>query len=253
MQPSPSSPRPAATVPATAPSWPGLGLWNLYFLIKLLLYWHGDLNFDLYYNLLFVAFLLVPLRPRALRVLRQVLAIPLGVALLYRDSWYPPFSRLLAQPDVLQFSPAYLLDLLQRFINWELVGAGFIVVVAYLFLAQWLRFTTVVLVALIGLGLNQWVTLPTWVRAPVLAAAQQAQGLAPAMPAAAQPEPGRAAAAPPAPAGKPDNATLNQALDHFHQEELGRRVAFPDAAQEPPFDVLLISICSLSWADLDEV
>jgi|SRR5699024_4647808 len=120
-------------------AWRGLGLWNFYFVVKLLLYWAGYIDFDVYYNLLFVAALLIPLPPLWLHRLRSIVAIPFGVALFYYDTWLPPFSRLLAQPEVLQFSNDYLLELLGRFINWDLVGAGFIALVVYLLLSQWLR------------------------------------------------------------------------------------------------------------------
>ncbi|HYQ51665.1 MAG TPA: cellulose biosynthesis protein BcsG, partial [Pseudomonas sp.] len=81
--------------------WQGLGAWNLYFLAKFLLVAGGMLDFQALPNLLFAAFLLVPLPGRWLRVGRQVVAVPVGVALFYQDTWLPPFRRLLEQPGVL--------------------------------------------------------------------------------------------------------------------------------------------------------
>ena len=107
--------------------WHGLGLWNLYFLGEFALVWQGVLNFQALPNLLLVAVLLLPL-PRWAARLRTLLAIPAAVALLYHDSWLPPFSRLLAQPGVLDFSPEYLLELAGRFVDWQWLGAGLLLV-----------------------------------------------------------------------------------------------------------------------------
>ena len=109
-----------------APVWRGFGHWNFYFMAKLGLYWAGSINFDIFYNAVFAAFLLLPLRPNTLSVLRHWLAVPIAIAVLYYDSWLPPIQRLIEQPEVLNFSSDYLLELLLRFINWQLLGTGFI-------------------------------------------------------------------------------------------------------------------------------
>ena len=41
--------------------WRGLGGWNFYFLVKFALLWAGYLNFHPMLNLVFLAFLLVPI------------------------------------------------------------------------------------------------------------------------------------------------------------------------------------------------
>ena len=126
------------TLPVLA-RWPGLGAWNLYFLAKFLLVALGMLDFQALPNLLFAAFLLIPLPGKWLRIARQLAALPIGIALFYQDTWLPPFSRLLAQPGVLDFSWNYLLELLGRFINWNLMGALALLLVGYLYLRHWLR------------------------------------------------------------------------------------------------------------------
>ncbi len=232
---------------ATAGVWLGLGLWNLYFIAKLLLYWAGFLNFHGYYNLLFAAALLLPLPWRWMHTARHIVAVPVGVALLYYDTWLPPFSRLLAQPEVLNFSPQYLLELLSRFINWDMVGAGFILLVAYLYLSQWLRLTVFSVGALAAVALSSVITLPAWPwwKGQVPEAVQAQLATAPAQAAAVSP------AAPPQPQGKPTNQQLDDALQAFYQSEKGRHTAFLPAAAGAPFDVLLINICSLAWSDLE--
>ncbi|QKZ07457.1 cellulose biosynthesis protein BcsG [Pseudomonas eucalypticola] len=213
--------------------WPGLGLWNLYFILKFALLWAGYLNVQVWPNVVFAAALLLPLPHRYLRVLRTVVAVPVGVALLYQDTWLPPFSRLLAQPGVLDFTGAYLLELMGRFIDWNLCALLAVLVVIYIFARHWLRLTTF---SVLGLA---WL-----VSANVLAMHPSS---APA---------GAAAGAPvaAATAAEPDNATLEAYLQKFYTTEAGRQVEFkPSTSAAQPFDLLLINICSMAWDDLETV
>ncbi|TXI29879.1 MAG: cellulose biosynthesis protein BcsG [Aquipseudomonas alcaligenes] len=225
---------PDASLPSAVPlaRWPGLGAWNLYFLGKFLLLAVGLLDFHALPNLLFAACLMVPLPGTWLRVGRQLLALPSGVALLYYDTWLPPFQRLLAQPGVLDFSWEYVLELLNRFIDWNLVGGLLLLLVAYLYLRHWLRLTSLSLAGLLWLAV---VGLPSLtIGAPQSGVAEAAGG----------------AVAP----VKADSATLDAWLEQFFASEGQRVTRFPAArADEPPFDVLVLNICSLAWADLDAV
>ena len=62
--------------------------------------------------------------------------------------------------QVFSFTLDYWLELLGRFINWEMVGAGFVMLTLYLFIAQWLRFTPWILLALLWLWLSPLVGDP---------------------------------------------------------------------------------------------
>jgi cellulose synthase operon protein YhjU len=222
---------PTDTVPLAA-RWRGLGAWNFYFLAKFLLVAVGMLDFQALPNLLFAAFLLVPLPGRWLRVGRQVVAVPLGVALFYHDTWLPPFRRLLEQPGVLDFSWDYLLELMARFINWNLMGALVLLLVGYLFLRHWLRLSTLSLVGLAWLAVG---------------------GLPALSPVGSQQVVASSAATAPT-AAVADNATLNAWLERFFASERERVTAFPAVKQdEQPFDLLVINVCSLAWDDLTAV
>ncbi|WP_312830582.1 cellulose biosynthesis protein BcsG [Pseudomonas rhodesiae] len=214
-------------------NWSGLGVWNLYFIIKFALVWTGYLNFQALPNVVFAAALLLPLPHRHLRLLRTVIAIPTGMALLYQDTWLPPFSRLLAQPGVLDFTGAYLLDLVSRFIELNLCALLAVLVVVYAFARHWLRLTTV---SVLGLA---WLA-----SANILAmhpSAAPAGDAAPGMPAVAS-------------TAEPDNATLEAYLQKFYATEATRQVEFkPSTSPAQPFDLLLINICSMAWDDLDAV
>ena len=219
-----------------AGTWRGLGAWNVYFLGKFLLTWTGHLNFQVLPNLIFALVLLIPIGHPMLRRARTLIAIPVAVALLYQDTWFPPFTRLLAQPGVLDFSFDYIVELLGRFIDWQVCALLLLLVVGYLFLNQWLRLTSLTLLGFAWVGMG---TL---------------QSLLP--PAADQPmantQPGQTTA--PSSGGEPDDATLNGYLDKFYLAESTRKVEFKEpAVKPPPFDLLVINICSMAWDDLDAV
>ncbi len=121
--------------------------------MKFALLWFGYLNFHPFLNLVFLAFLLFPLRAEGLHRARNIIAIPIGIALFYHDTWLPGVNSILSQgSQVAGFSAAYLLELVNRFINWQMVGAGFVLLVAYLFLAQWIRIAVFTVAAIAWLN-----------------------------------------------------------------------------------------------------
>ncbi|AVJ15761.1 cellulose biosynthesis protein BcsG [Serratia sp. MYb239] len=229
--------------------WRGLGGWNYYFLIKFGLLWFGYLNFHPLANLVFMAFLLMPLPSLRLHRWRHWLAIPIGFALFYHDTWLPGISSILSQGSQLTgFSADYLLELVTRFINWQMVGAAFVALIGYLFLSQWIRVTVFTVAALVWLNL--------------LAIGGPAFSLLPSAPStAATPGPAATPASAddtangqlPAASGPPTSANLTAYLDRFYQQEKKRATAFPASlpADAQPFDLLVINICSLAWSDIE--
>lgn len=247
--------------------WRGLGLWNVYFIAKLILFWAGYLNFHAYYNLVFASILLLPLPPLWLHRLRHVLAIPVGIGLLYYDSWFPPISRLLERPEVLQFSAPYLLELVNRFINWNMVGAGILLFVACLFLAQWVRVTVLSVGALVICSMpaeyggrqllqNLQAGYATGIDVQAQSAGQPGDGSKRPDGNGAAMEEGASGAAVPATTPRTQRSIteiLNGALAAFHEAEAKRTSAFgADAgtARTTDFDIIVLSICSLGWSDL---
>ncbi|MGV8842305.1 MAG: cellulose biosynthesis protein BcsG [Pseudomonas sp.] len=223
-------------------SWRGFGLWNFYFITKLVLLWYGQLNFHALENLAFAAFLLFPLPPQWLHRLRHLFAIPLGVALYYYDSWLPPFSRLIANSaQVSQFSADYMLELAARFINPTWVAAGLILLVAYLFISQWVRvtsFTVLALTLLLIVGNAQLFTRQRGaVSVPLTTPANippVVNNVAPAV---------------------INDAFLDETLDGFYASQRQQITQFPSTlgADAIPVDVLMLNICSMAWDDLEEV
>ncbi|WP_136069212.1 cellulose biosynthesis protein BcsG [Modicisalibacter radicis] len=235
--------------PERVAAWRGLGLWNLYFIVKLALYWRGAIDFDALANLVFAAFLLVPLPPRWLHRLRHLAAIPVGVALFYHDTWLPPFERLLAQSSqVGAMSPSYLLELAGRIVSWEWLGVLFVLAVGYGFIAPWVRVSVPVMLGLIWLAVAP--LLP--VAGPV--SQESAVAALPSVPNRGLADVVQADEPVPAPTEKASDAVLDRRLEAFYAAERQRRTTFAARpAGAAPFDVLVINICSLSWDDMAEV
>ena len=227
--------------------WHGLGGWNIYFLAKFALLWAGYLNFHPLINLVFAAFLIFPLPSAGLRRIRHWLALPIGVGIFYHDTWLPGIESIRAQGgQVFSFTLDYWLELLGRFINWEMVGAGFVMLTLYLFIAQWLRFTPWILLALLWLWLSPLVGDPFASRDAVAASTVTSpqSGSTPRQVSMTEQLDQSA---------PPTNENLNTYLDDFYREEQDRLVRFPSAlpADATPFDLLIINICSLAWSDVE--
>ncbi|MCR1000065.1 cellulose biosynthesis protein BcsG [Serratia rubidaea] len=229
--------------------WRGLGGWNYYFLIKFGLLWFGYLNFHPLANLVFMAFLLMPIPSLRLHRWRHWLAVPIGIALFYHDTWLPGLSSILSQGSQLAgFSADYLLELVTRFINWQMVGAAFVALIGYLFLSQWVRVTVFTVAALVWLNLLA-------VGGPAFSLLPSTPSTAATPPPSATPTPGAGEAdgQQPVASGPPTSANLTAYLDQFYQLEKKRATAFPASlpADAQPFDLLVINICSLAWSDIE--
>nr|WED70015.1 cellulose biosynthesis protein BcsG [Pectobacterium colocasium] len=224
--------------------WRGLGAWNLYFLLKFALLWFGYLNFHPLLNLVFLAFLLFP-SPTSCCTAGGILLLSRSVLGCFTTI---PGCRVstafLSQgTQVAGFSAAYLLELLNRFINWQMVGAAVVISVAYLFFAQWIRITVFTVAALAWLNIVNLAgpavsLMPAASTTSVPSAAASPVGGDAALPEATLP---------------PTNANLTAYLNQFYTREKARTTVFPAALPQDaqPFDLLIINICSLSWSDLD--
>ena len=214
---------------------PELAIWNAYFLIKLALYFQGKMQFHVVENIAFVIFLLLPVSLPALRVARQGAAIIVAIWLAHLDSNLPPLERLLAQLEQLSnFETDYLIELLLRFvpdINPFLVVVG---IVGYIVTNRYFRLTSFVLLALCAASIHSFSpqTVAPAANIPLVAQSGQIQNTV-------------------APQG---DEALNGHLSSFFSREARRQVRFPPYAEErQAFDVIFLSICSLSWDDLDVV
>lgn len=204
-----------------------LGLWNYYFIAKLILFWRELIELHPLENLTFAAFLLIPINSRAGRHIRTLLAIPLGIALLYHDSFLPPIARALSQASLLSsFSFDYLVELLGRFVSWPIVAMLVIAWSVYRIAEQHLRIGIFVIGALLWVTISQLTNnQPKWLATASSATTQQ-----------------------PAQQG---TASLDSYLQSFYAKEAQRIEELPkEDLTAAPFDIVFIQICSLSWDDL---
>jgi cellulose synthase operon protein YhjU len=227
--------RPLATTSATTTT---MGAWSLYFILGFGLHVTGMITLAPWFNLLLAAGLSWPLDPArqpGLRRARAWLAWPVAAALLYHESQLPPPARLLANRAALtSFSADYLLELLARFVNPVLLAALAGVVLLWWLGRRRLRWAGWVWAGLLGLGVQAGVQgVQAWL-APATAAGagRELYDIRPT--AAAQPL---------------GVAQLDEYLTHFYAGERGKVLRLPTQG-EPAFDLLILSVCSLSWDDI---
>ena len=79
----------------------GLGWWNLYFIVKIILFVRGVIEFHPLENLSLLALLLLPIGNKIINVARHLIALPFALWLFHYDSFLPPLERLVAQMDQL--------------------------------------------------------------------------------------------------------------------------------------------------------
>ncbi|MEO8296629.1 MAG: cellulose biosynthesis protein BcsG [Burkholderiales bacterium] len=218
-----------------------MGYWSFYFLAKLGLYAAQLIGLNWWANLVFAMALAWPLiHPRA-RFWRHVAAVPVAIGLLWHDSNWPGASRLLSQwSAVSEFSGQYLVELAGRVISWQVVVALVLGAGLYSLVMRRLRLGVVAVAVLAAVPL---LPHPGSVGLP--------EGLAPTMGSPA-PVPGSAAAAPAVAAYDPlTPPQLDKLLLQFYDTEQARSVVLePRAARTPPFDIVVLSVCSLAWDDL---
>ena len=220
-------------------AWRGVGFWNVYFIAKFALAALGYLNLNLLYNALLLVGLALPIRLCALRVLRAIVGLALGVSLLYAESWLPSVDSIMANAgNIADFSLLYIAQTLLESINWTMVAVGILLFFVYLFVKDWLRVT-----ALTSCYLAWLFVQPYWAdiasdSVPQVESTQTAQTSPSDTPKGAPQF------------GTTDTANLNRWLESFYSHEATRKTVFPSSVGRKPFDVLLVNVCSLSNDDL---
>lgn len=210
-----------------------MSYWSFYFLAKVGLYYTGYIGFHWLPNLLLALALLWPLRPRGLRIARQVLAWPAGIALLYHDSFLPTPGRVLSQMQALAgFSLDYMLELLGRVFQWQIVLGFVVALVAYGVLSRRIRFSTFALGGILSVPLVAALGPQAGLQAPAAVASAGEGGTGTAQATALDP---------------------NAQLQNFYAQESTRKLAFTTGSTPPAFDIILLHVCSLAWDDMEYV
>ncbi|MEO7621885.1 MAG: cellulose biosynthesis protein BcsG [Gallionella sp.] len=224
-----------------------MGIWNFYFIAKLFLYFGHYIGFHVLLNFLFAVSLALPIPYRRVQLLRQMLAVPLGIALFYYDTWLPPISRVIAQSAQLEgFNLAYLMELIGRFISLPVVAGLASLFVVYFFARKKLRVSSFVFLAmLIPL-------LPVSVKPPATYNAGIENKTALTVPNKRLPSTASTDdSSSDNLSSTPTDAELTTTLNSFYRNEAARSVSFSaPASTDAPFDIVFLQICSLSWDDL---
>lgn len=225
----------------------GLGYWNVYFIIKFILFYQVVIGFNFLPNLAFAAFLLIPIKGVVLSKLKNITAVIFAVLLLHHDSWLPPLDRLLSSGGVMQdFSFGYLVEISSRFINWEFFAILLIVSVGYLFLKSWVRFSSFVLLGIFYFGIFGTVSQVNQniisneeadhvVRNNKVFSSINSQYSEEST------------------VVKNSSQLTNSpesALKLFYQQQSSLATKFPSTVNGELFDVVILNVCSLSWADM---
>ena len=215
----------------------GLGVWNLYFLVKFVLYSRGDISFDLFANLAFFAFLAISFQHVWLSRIKHAMSVLIGAALLYHDSWLPPISRLTKQAgNVQDFSVGYFFEITARVVSLDMIFALFALVVFYWFTVKWLRYTSI---SIIGFMYAFWLGGPATsdeITTQVASNNQITQKQVPVLV-----------------SDTAKQKTPDQQLQDFYQQQNLLQSQFPDVFNGQPFDVVVLNICSLATADLNAI
>ncbi|AQW57388.1 cellulose biosynthesis protein BcsG [Vibrio owensii] len=215
----------------------GLGWWNIYFIAKVALFLQGIIDFHPLENFALLLFILLPVSVRALNVLRHVIAVIIAAWLLHYDSFLPPLERLWAQAgQLMQFEFSYLVELMGRFISVQALLGLFALCAAYFILSKFLRVSVFVVIAMI------YVSIPKTPQSSVTVETTQ-----PAPPATTE-----VAETTQPQVTEINDESLNSMTADFFAKEASRRVSFsPNSAQDAPFDLLFLSICSVAWDDIE--
>ena len=216
-----------------------MGVWDFYFIAKLFLYFAGLIGFHFLANLAFVVCMMAPLRTARHERVRQLMAFPVGVALFYHDTWFPPFGRLISQLSAIEeFDVNYLAELAGRFFNPWIVVALALLYGIYFMARKRLRIVTFIVLGMLA------TLVPVTAKSPVGGITDLFSRSNSAKKDLGDIDLQSTAA--------PKDSDLASVLSAFYQYESGRSVTFPTPlASDPPFDILIVQVCSLSWDDLD--
>lgn len=210
-----------------------LGVWNIYFILKLVLFINGVIEFNYLRNLALVAFLMLPARHKWQSVLQQLIAVPIGAYLFYDDSYFPPLSRALAQSEQLsKFDAGYLLELATRFVSLNFVLILFITTVFYFLFYKILRISVLVVSAIVYLQVANS-------NLPFSRINKVADNVAAAEVNTVETS------------GSNIIEQLNKYKNDFFEKQSGLKIVFNKESQvKNKFDILVLSICSLAWDDV---
>lgn len=211
-----------------------MSFWAFYFLAKTALHFSGHLHMQWLPNLLLAIWAFWPIRHPRWRQLRTIAGSLCALLLLHAESGLPSLARAFSQAHLLAgFSAGYLLELVGRLVSWQMLLGFVAALVVYVILSARIRFATLAILGILGVGLHTaWQTTQ-------------------------MPRNGMVAAAASAPAGATGGTagattlTPDTMLTAFFDREQQRKLVL----QQPTtgFDVVVLHVCSLAWDDMAHV
>ena len=224
----------------------GLGLWNVYFIGKFALAYTGYLRLDLLLNAAFFLFVLIPVKGKWLHRLHAFVALVLGISLLWSESWLPgPQSILANQSGITGFSVNYVVQLAWDFINFRMVGWGFVILLVYYLLRDFVRVTTITALYLVFLIVQPFFMAPAPVRTQPAVVAEATPKTPDEILKQASTGTTTDAVVPPE-----EVETWYKTFLDYEKERVAQLPA-GIGAKDTPFDIILINICTLSNDDLE--
>ncbi|MCX7084172.1 MAG: cellulose biosynthesis protein BcsG [Methylococcales bacterium] len=216
-----------------------LGIWNIYFVIKIVLFLNGIIEFNFLRNFALLVFLLIPIKSRSFLFIQQLIALPLAIFVLYDDSYLPPLNRALSQSShISQFDTGYLFELATRFFSVNFLLITFICTALYFMLYNVLRVTSLVITALFILFISQ--------NGNELNKIDNSTNLVQSN------NPNQSVESP----SSFNNSSFKDQLIHYQKDFFEKQSTLQlnlksDAASKIEFDILVLSICSLAWDDIN--
>ncbi len=253
-------------------------LWNYYFLGKFALALAGKLKWDASANILLLSltllikFSLAPY-PYLRRAIRWSVVVPAALALAYQEFDLPPITRLFEQFESIQnFSPAYLGELIGRFIPLRIIAVGILLLPVVRLSDRIMRLSSVIaLIVVLALplqSLSRWLATapwrafasadlavkPTTVRDGDLAAEQVALGRdgAQMVESLRQQQLDGITAGDDGNTAQANNLQPAAVLQTFYKQQQKLQIPAAIPIAPPDFDIIVLHICSLSWDDLKQ-
>ena len=209
-----------------------VALWNIYFLFKLYLDVIGAININVPLNLLFLLFIVLPVGSRlqcngTFTVCKTAVGMFLALLLLWNESWLPSLvetGHLIQQYGIP--SIGYVQSFVKEAVSMSVIVSFVIVLLVSYFLGSYKRLSIVIMAVAITVT-------------PVL------RGINGAL------HPSQVAQTDEAEAVEKDPAKY---LESFYAKESERMIVFKQPGSgDPPFDVVILHICSMGWEDLREI
>lgn len=218
-----------------------LGWWNAYFAAKLALFFQGLVAFDILGNLGLATLLLLRVAGKVSNGLRHCLALLVALWLLQIDGIFPPWTTLIESANTFLATPS--LAILKQWlgaINVPIVLTCGLVLAAYHYLSKFIEVSLLVFAGMLYASILSTNLLP-------LIASQFPESWRNE----SQKQLDTAASARAVQTEVSSNTSLNRHLDEFFAGEQTRSFNLPRPAPDgQPFDVVVLSVCSLAWDDL---